>query len=786
MLFPRFIPSARFLALVLLLVSSSALGAGDLSGRVFDSQGAVSPQASVTLLDASGARIRSAVTDQGGLYRFRDVRPGRYLLRVELRGFQDRVEPIEISAADAVLDLRLELNVLADQVVVTATGSPQKASESPRASFVIDADELHRRRESFLGEALLSAPGVRAQRLSGPGGFTEVRMRGLRPADTGLLIDGFQIRDAGGFRGDIGGFWEDFLLAGADRIEVLAGAGSSLYGSSAGGGVVNIIPDFGAGEPSFELGFEAGSLEFFQESFRSRGSLSDEVRYSLAAVRSDLNAGVDGNDVYRNTTLSAAVQADLSSDIQLTGIVHFFDAPRLDLNSSPFPIGPADDPLGYTSGSGPVAGFVPDLDDPDNRRRSRLFSGILDFQQRINSFWSYSLYFQDTETRVDFADGPAAHPLLDDLGVFEFAFDSSLVEGTTRTFGTKHWVQAGSHHLFQFGLEHLRQLRSDRFVGAGEVAAAKNTDRQRSTAFFVQDEMAFAQRRLRLTASFRAEFFTVDNPPGVPELEGLRTPDAYTGGLAAAYLFRGTGTKLRAQAANGFRAPSLSERFAFFVSEAGPLRIGNPLLRPERLLTLDAGIEQRLADDRLLLSATYFYNRLQEIITSTALFQQANSRGGLSRGAEFFVRARLASEWDFDAAYTYTKADFIPGFDVLRADNSIADGDLSRPLLGIPGHQWHLGLNWRRGRWNANLDYSGVGKYPEVLFAPTFPFTRVLFDFDGYNRVDLALSYAIPLRDDSRLELYVRGENVLDDAYTQDGFTAPGASAWAGLRLRIR
>ena len=65
-------------------------------------------------------------------------------------------------------------------------------------------------------------------------------------------------------------------------------------------------------------------------------------------------------------------------------------------------------------------------------------------------------------------------------------------------------------------------------------------------------------RRLDLTASFRAQFFEVENPESIPELDGLDTPDAYTGGLSLSYWFPETGTKLRAQAANGFRAPSLS------------------------------------------------------------------------------------------------------------------------------------------------------------------------------------------------------------------------------------
>lgn len=575
------------------------------------------------------------------------------------------------------------------------------------------------------------------------------------------------------------------MLANTDRIEVLPGSGSALYGSSASGGVINVIPRLGSGPPTVEAGFEAGSLEFFQESFRSQGTLGDGFHYSLGAMRSDVNAGIDGQDTFRNTTLAAMLQYDLSPDIKISGILHYLDTPRLDLNASPFPIGPADNPLGYAFGAGPVEGFVADLDDPDSRRDSHLFAAIVNWEQRLSNWWSYSLYFQDTETSQDFSDGPLSHPFLDGLGVFEFAFDSSLIEGSSRIVGTRHYLQAGPHHLFSFGVEHERESRSAQFVLTAPGPPA-TTDRQSSTAFFIQDHMQFFDRRLQLTASFRSQFFSVDNPESVPELQNLDTPDAYTGGLAVSYFFRNAGTKLRAQAANGFRAPSLSERFSVFNFEQGPLRVGNPQLRPERTLTLEAGLDHSLFGDRLQLGATYFYNRLQEIITSTSLFQNTNAQGGLSRGLELTAEAAASESLNLQASYSYTRADFIAGFDVLKADNSLAPGDLSRPIEGIPNHQWALGLNYRWGGWNLNADYVGTSSYPEPLFAPDFPFTQVLFNFDGYDRLDLTVGYTIATGDRSEVELYLRAENILDDDYVEDGFRTPGAVARAGIRWRLR
>ena len=771
--------------LLALALTTVAPQAGSLEGTIRDSSGAVLPGVSLTLLDRASSLARTAVSDDSGRYRFESARPGDYLLQAKLEGFSNLARGVRVGPEGSSLDLTMQVSVISDQLVVTASGSAQLASETARTPYVVDSAELENRNESFLGEALLPLPGLSVQRLQGPGSFTTVRFRGLRNADTGLLLNGFRVRDAGGFRGDFTAFFEEMMLTNAERIEALPGASSSLYGNSASGGVINIIPRMGSGRPSVEAAFEGGSLEFFQERFSSDGSLGDRFHYSFGAIRSDVNAGVDGDDVFRNTSLNSMLQFDLHPDIKVSGIFHYSDTPRIDLNSSPFPIGPEGNELGYAVGEGPVAGFVEDLDDPDNRRESSLFTGIFNWEHRLNSFWSYSAYFQDTETRRDFRDGPLSHPILDGLGVSEFAFDSSLIDGSSRIVGVKNTFQLGLHHLVTLGIEHERESRSSRFTVSGPPGA-KTTDRQSSTAFFVQDQISLMDRRLQLTANFRSEFFDVDNPESVPELQGLDTPDAYTGGLGIAYFLSRSGTKIRAQAANGFRAPSLSERFSVFNSEVGPIRIGNPLLRPERSFTMDAGIDQLLFNDRVRISATYFYNRLQEIIASTSLFQQSNQRGGLSRGFEWMSQAALLPGLDLRASYTFTKADFVPVFDVLRSDNTIAPAGLSRPFEGTPEHRWALGLNWQRGRWNVNADYAGTSGYEEPLFSPSFPFTQVLFDFDGFNRLDLTLTYRIPTGDQTRVELYLKAENVFDEEYFQDGFRTPGAVAWGGLRFKFR
>jgi outer membrane receptor protein involved in Fe transport len=465
---------------------------------------------------------------------------------------------------------------------------------------------------------------------------------------------------------------------------------------------------------------------------------------------------------------------------------HYSNTPRLDLNESPFPIGPAGMELEFETGEGPVTGFVSDLNDPDSQRKADLFTGVLSWEHRPSNLWSYSAHYQNTDTGRDFFDGPEIDPFLSQLGVFEFPFETSLLEGTIHVIGTEHHLRAGEHHLLLLGVEHEREARTQQFISSSfGIENGPTTDRQSSTAFFLQDHISLLERRLQLTASFRSQFFAVANPESVPELENLDTPDAYTGGLSLSYWFPRSETKFRAQAANGFRAPSLSERFSEFESTIGTIRVGNPLLRPERSLTLDLGIDQFLLNNRLRLGATYFYNRLQEIIVSSQLFQQENAKGGLSRGLELQAQGATVPGLDLSLSYTYTRADFVPPFDLLRSDNRVARAGIARDIEGIPRHQWSTGMNYQRGPWNLNLQYAGISDYEEGLFSPRF-FTEVLFPFEGYHRVDANLGYTIQISDQSSVELYLKGENLLNREYFEDGFTTPGANAWAGIRYRFR
>lgn len=775
-----------FLVTFSVLISTVPVLASDLTGRVLDSTQAALSGVRLVLVERATGREWIGSTEAEGQFRFAVPAAGAYLLKAELPGFRSAVLELGLDGTTPRrIEIVLEIGRLSDDIVVTATASPLLASEVARTAVVIDRRELERHHVPLVGDVLRSVPGLRVQQLGGPGSFTTVRFRGLREADTAVLLDGHQIRDAGGFRGDITSFFQQLMLSGVERIEIVPGASSHLYGSAASGGVINLVPRLDATTPSAEAQFEVGALGLVRSAVQSQGRLGARLQYGVGAQRLDVTNGLDGHGVFRNTTVGGMARFDVSRNIRLSGIAHLSDTPRADLNDSPFPIGPAGNELGFERGLGPVVGFVSDLDDPDARRESRLSTGIVSWSHRVTGRWNYAVSYQRTATRRNFPDGPALNAVLAGLGVSEFTAELNAIEGRHHAIQTRHHISMSDSHIVTFGAEYGREARTQQFVSQTR-ATGPTTDRQGSGAVFVQDQLSLLDRALNLTVSVRGQFFTIENPESVPELRDLETPDAYTGGAGIAYLIRRSGTKLRAQVANGFRAPSLSERFAIFNSSVGLLRVGNPLLRPERTLTVDGGVDQRLFEDRVQVSATYFHNRLQEIITSRRrLFQQANEEGGRSRGVEIGVRTLTPAGIEVGGGYTYTDTEFVPTSDVLRRDNTVASAGMSRPFESTPAHQWYVRGAVERGRWDLQTEYSGTSGYDEVLFSPRL-FRPVLFGFDGYRRLDASATYEWRAGTRSSVDLYVRGQNILDVEYLEDGFRTPGASFWGGLRYRFR
>ncbi len=290
-------------------VLSAAPGAS-LSGVVRDPQGSAVAGANLALYSRTASVSVNTASDSSGGYHFDGLPPGDYILRAEAAGFATFFDENLRFTADSPksIDIALQLAGIHEEVVVTASSTPQVPQEVSKSMTVIDHAEIDDRDKAALADAVNLAPSLRVQQLGGPGAFTTIQIRGLRTEDTAVLVDGIRLRDSSSTQGDASGLIEDLFVTDTNRVEILRGSGSSLYGTNAIGGVINVITDEGGGRTRGSVLTEGGSLGMFRGRAQLSGSLDgDQIPYSFGATQTYVGNGVDGDDPYRSTSLQGRV-----------------------------------------------------------------------------------------------------------------------------------------------------------------------------------------------------------------------------------------------------------------------------------------------------------------------------------------------------------------------------------------------------------------------------------------------------------------------------------------------
>ncbi|MBC7797950.1 MAG: TonB-dependent receptor, partial [Pyrinomonadaceae bacterium] len=689
------------LSLTFATTSTFAQSGNILSGRVSDPNNTGIAGANVTIIERDNRTRFSTTTDEQGIYRFERLASGEYALEIEANGFAQSTKILRVTSENTqTLDVELGIAAVAAEVIVTASGTAQSVDEVSKAITVIGSEEIERRDEITIAESLRRTPGLRVREINGPGSQTTITTRGLRNEDTAILIDGLRFRDAGTTQGDASSFLSDLLVVNTDRIEVLRGSGSSLYGTNAIGGVVNILTDQGGGKTRGEFQAEGGGLGLFRGRTKiSGGAFADRFRYSAGIAHLNVSKGVDGNNAARNTSGQGFVAFNFTPSISITGRIFAGDA-FTQLNSSPFAatgftlpalgvsvravplelgeqrrVESVGRPLTATNYVRGDANFIPALDDPDSRRSGRFFSGAITFNQRLNDDLSYRVSYQRLTTNRIFNDG---------TGGLRFAptfANSTDIKGRTNTLNARVDWQINRFNFisggYEFEDENYNSLALDENPNAALRTNNFITVTQRSSSFFIQDQIRLFSDRLQISGAFRAQSFSLKRPEfrgGVSVFDTFqltKPPTAYTGDGSISYFFRSTNTKLRGHVGNGYRAPALFERFGSSFSGGTFTPFGDPRLSPDRSIAFDAGFDQNFLNGKIRASATYFYTKLQEIVvfgnstdippatdplkrTSGGYF---NTGGGLARGGEFSVSTQLTRDTDVTVSYTRTNAD---------------------------------------------------------------------------------------------------------------------------------
>ena len=233
-------------------VSVFGQGGASITGHVTDPNGANVAGAEVRLHIRSGVRL-FARTNRDGVYAFTGLGSGEYLLEVTASGFSTVTgRSVELQSGQTLTsDFQLNVASLNETVVVVSTGTPQRVDEVSKAVSVIEAQEIEARRRLSITDVLRGTPGLRVQQQGSPGALATWRLRGLRSYDTSVLLDGLRVRDASDINGSAVPLLTDLAPIEFDRVEILRGSGSSIYGTNAIGGVVNLVPGAGSGCAAF-------------------------------------------------------------------------------------------------------------------------------------------------------------------------------------------------------------------------------------------------------------------------------------------------------------------------------------------------------------------------------------------------------------------------------------------------------------------------------------------------------------------------------------------------------
>jgi iron complex outermembrane receptor protein len=749
-----------------------------LTVRVLDPQYASVPGARIQLTRGDASWTTSVVASDVGTHRFEALAPGSYLASASAPGFATRVAQVRIEGDDpSEVEIRLELAALSESVVVTGADRVQRLSDSTKTQSVVDAREMEARDEYFVPEAIRTVPGVRMEQLGGPGSFTSLKIRGLRTEDTAILIDGARLRDPSAPQGDASSYIENLVAPDLDRVEILRGSGSSLHGTNAGGGVINIVTSSGGGEPRGSVLVEGGGLGFFRGGASLSGGAHDRFLYSIGASHVNVSEGVDGDDESRNTTVQGRALLQITRYSSLSFRFYGSDA-GLALNESPVTLGTL--PEGEIAAI-PDVNYVPSANDPDNRREGSFYSSLLTYEQKPSAAFSYTLRYHGLITTRRFDEGP--------LGVspFEPSVPSAdIYDGGIHTFAARGDYEWGGGQVLHAGYELERESFENRSIPDPSREGSRTDVAQSSHTLYVQDQVSLLEGALLLSGSARAQFFSLDEPRFEPEegspyrgIDFEAPDDALTFDVSAAYAFPSTGTRLRTHVGSGYRAPSLFERFGASFSAFGYSVYGDPRLSPESTLTFDLGVEQLAFSDRARMEATYFRTRLSEIIVfdfsgaidpATDPFGRfggyLSTDGGVTQGLELALSLAPRRDLDLKTSYTFTDAEPPRG---VSPDQEQA--------FAIPRHQFSLvAVKSFGSSLSLAFDLLATSSY----LAPVFDlstFQSRVYRFDGYVKADLVASYRLALG----LRLFGKVENLLDETIHASGFRTPGRYALGGV-----
>lgn len=611
----------------------------------------------------------------------------------------------------------------APTIVVTANRTPQPLARVGQSISVVDLPELERRQAQNVADVLRTLPGVTIARSGSIGSATSVFIRGAESDQTVALIDGVKLNDpstpGGGFN------FGNLLVGNIERIEVLRGSQSVLWGSQAIAGVVNMITR----RPTEDLTLNARGEYGYRNTANIVANVSGKAGPLSASIgggwlRSDgisnfaESRGGREPDGYENLGANASFNLALNDDISLDAR-GWYSRGRFNADGFPppsFAFADANEDnltreiVGYTGLNAALFG---------GRLKNRLGFAITDTDRR-----NTVLGGAPTET----FRGEGRNERLEYQGVLDIA------KGWDATFGAEQEISRFSSSSF---------------------GAAPSIGRARIYSLYA-NLVASPVAGLTLTGGLRHD-------------DHDRFGDATSFAASGVHTLARTGTTLRASYAEGFKVPSLFQLLSNF---------GNTQLRPERSTGWDAGVTQSLIGDRLHFSATYFQRDSTDLIifiscplprtgicTNRPSGTYDNVALARAQGAEFTLTLRPVDALTLQFSHGL----------VDTRNRTAGTATFNRRLPRRPEQSSSLLVDYR---WDFGLE-TGV---TVTNVGETFDNAANTTRLPGYTLVDIRA--AMPIG--NRLELTVRIENLFDETYeTAFRFGQPGRAGYVGVRVRL-
>jgi vitamin B12 transporter len=585
------------------------------------------------------------------------------------------------------------------------------------AVTVVTSQDLQRQQIETAHDALRSLPGVSVGQQGTPGNLTVVRIRGAESRHTLVVIDGVEVNSG------TDGFFDFSNLSAADieRIEVLRGPQSGLYGNSAIGGVISITTKSGRGPLALSLKAEGGTQR--TGSLTAQLSGGNQAAWGSLVVHGFNTAGFNTSalgsedDATRIGSFAARGGFALSPNFKIEGIVREHNTYAQ-----------------YDRGFAQIyKGFFAPADAPfygDARLRVGSLQATLD---TFNKTWVHNVYLQGAET------------------VREDTTTSFMETNSTNyKLGYKSTLEvAGAGMPFRHFLTGMIERRRETFEQP--TFAATVFERERDT----------------LAAEIRGEYFkSLFLNTTVRHDQNSTTEDFTTWHVSGSYLVPGNVFRVHASVGTGVKYPSFGDLHGFFLGFAP-----NPNLAPEESIGWDFGVETKLLGGRAIVDVTYFRAELTNEIAlacppPTFICTPFNRSGVSPRsGVEIAGRYQVTPAITLGGAFTYLNAREDTGLDEVRR----------------PRHSGRMDVNYafHQGQGNFNLAAIYNGQTQDLVTTAKFVDTRTTLD--AYWLIRAAASYKLQ----PGVEVFGRVENLLDQHYEEVfGYNAtPGIAAFAGVKL---